>query len=618
MNLVPRTVCASLLAAMMVSANASSFKPLTIDAQLDEAAGVFQGTILKTESFVENGLVQTRAFVRVDEVFKGKLPRVIKIVNEGGEVDNVGVLDGYNPQFKVGDERVLFVSRKHDGRLTASHGVVSFLQSDEKLLKHLRSKPAGNIKVMDLTDEAGDIDLAIGNSTINGGAPSSSALGLSTHSDGLGSRFVATDQGVPIQYLIDADALPAGITLAQATNAVYQALSAWSAVANVQFQFAGFQSFGVAASTISSDDGKIRVQLHDLYNSITDPLVLGRGGRYFNTTKLVASGWTTGGNVASNDFHASTCGFLVLKHTAFEVQNPVTMAEVLCHEFGHALGMAHSSETFPETNSLLANATMYFQLHGGGRGATLGAYDPPILRSQYPTNNTPPFTIPRILNAVTYPDVGFFVSGINEVEMRGYDLQTTNLTLVLTNANTGAGSFTVLSGNRIRFIPNGFYQTGRLDPAGNSTYGHVYARILDGTNASPYVLFRVLGLDADYFEEGIPANWMTQYFGDFDPDAGPNRHPGDDYDGDGLTNLQEFLLGTNPTDKASNLHFTSMTASQLRWEAKAYEPYELQSSTNLTTWGRTFPVIIPTTGTGVATLSSTNLAKQFFRLVKVP
>jgi hypothetical protein len=618
MNLLQRAACALSLVAMLASTNASSFRVLSLDEQLQGSVGAFRGTVLKTESFIEDGVIQTRAFIRVDESFKGKLPRVVKVVNEGGVVGDVGMLDGYNPQLKVGDEKVLFVSRQHNGRLTASHGVLSCLRSEETVLKQLRSKRAGNGKTVDLTDQASDIDVAMGDSTINGGAPSSTAPGLSTHSDGLGSRFVATDQGLPIQYLIDADALPAGVTLPQATNAVYQALNAWSAVANVKFQFIGFQSFGVAATTISTNDGKLRVQLHDLYNSITSGSVLGRGGRVFNTTKVSGSGWTTGGNVASNDFHASTCGFLVLKHTATEMQNPVNMAEVLCHEFGHVLGLAHSSETFPETNSLLANATMYFQIHGGGRGATLGAYDPPIVRGAYPTNNTPPFTIPRIINAVTYRDIGFVVPGVNEVEMRGYDLQSTNLTLVLTNVSGGGGSFTQLSGNRVRFVPDGFYSGAHKDPAGNSYYTLIYARVTDGTNASPYVMIRVLGFDADYFEEGIPSNWMTQYFGDFDPDAGPNRHATDDYDGDGLTNLQEFLLGTNPTDKASNLHFSSISSSQLQWEATAYEPYELQTTTNFTTWTRVYPINIPTTGLGSTSIDSTNLAKQFFRVIKVP
>ena len=49
------------------------------------------------------------------------------------------------------------------------------------------------------------------------------------------------DQGRPIEYLVDADALPAGITQTQALAAVADAFEAWATVAD---QYLAGVSFG--------------------------------------------------------------------------------------------------------------------------------------------------------------------------------------------------------------------------------------------------------------------------------------------------------------------------------------------------------------------------------------
>jgi hypothetical protein len=47
---------------------------------------------------------------------------------------------------------------------------------------------------------------------------------------------------------------------------------------------------------------------------------------------------------------------------------------------------------------------------------------------------------------------------------------------------------------------------------------------------------------------GMPDSWQMQYFGNL------NQPADEDYDGDGVANLQEFLDGTNPTNAASALY----------------------------------------------------------------
>jgi hypothetical protein len=84
--------------------------------------------------------------------------------------------------------------------------------------------------------------------------------------------------------------------------------------------------------------------------------------------------------------------------------------------------------------------------------------------------------------------------------------------------------------------------------------------------------------------QGIPFEWMTQYFGN-DTNAWPSASA--DADGDGLNNLQEFLTGTIPTDSASVLRvqLTQTTEGMfLSWPTQPGLTYQVQTTTNLTTW----------------------------------
>jgi hypothetical protein len=81
-------------------------------------------------------------------------------------------------------------------------------------------------------------------------------------------------------------------------------------------------------------------------------------------------------------------------------------------------------------------------------------------------------------------------------------------------------------------------------------------------------------VDAD--RNGINDDWEVQYFGHMGID--PNADP----DGDGLSNLQEYLAGTNPTNSASTLAITSITATGddlwVSWLAAYGKSYVVQTN----------------------------------------
>ena len=68
--------------------------------------------------------------------------------------------------------------------------------------------------------------------------------------------------------------------------------------------------------------------------------------------------------------------------------NSANLAEVACHELGHAIGLDHSPDL---------NALMFATARGHGRDATLGADDKQGVLSIYPANGGPnPSGPPRV------------------------------------------------------------------------------------------------------------------------------------------------------------------------------------------------------------------------------
>jgi hypothetical protein len=86
------------------------------------------------------------------------------------------------------------------------------------------------------------------------------------------------------------------------------------------------------------------------------------------------------------------------------------------------------------------------------------------------------------------------------------------------------------------------------------------------------------GLDADH--DGLPDAWENSYAPGA---AGLGISPDSDYDHDGLTDLQEFQTGTDPTNLNDRLNLTS-TQRLTRWLAKKDIRYQMRTSTNLTAW----------------------------------
>lgn len=623
---------------------ASATLPVSTADQVGHSDAIFRGTVVgATTARGNDGLIYTRTALRVTEALKGKFPSVVVVEHRGGQVGNEDEFYGLSPKFIQAGQYLLFVTRDPAGKLRSTQGHASAFRliptnstgagpaeydsPGQEILNEVRAMVAAGTTGAgaDVTDQA---DPGIITSQLTTGMLA-----------GINTRFLQPDRGEPIPVLIDAASLPAGITLNQATNAVQQALDAWASVTSLKFQIEGIVSFGQGADTITTPDQKLRIQLHDTYNRINSVNVLGIGGRNA-VTSATSAGWDLGGNVAGNEFRRSSYGYVVLEAGAPALQNPVTLAEVLCHEIGHALNMAHSSEVFT-SDPVLFNSIMYYQAHKDGRGAALGVYDPPVIQQCYPANTAPyilnPFPLHRVIDA-TSASSALNLPGINEVEIRGYDLQTSALTVVTNEHSASAGSL-ALVGNMVKYFPpvGNFADTDRIDPQIDlgvqfMFYAAVYARLTDGTNASPYTMVRVISLRRDGAAplDGIPDYWMVNYFGSAAPSAGNLSRANDDADGDGLTNLQEYRYGSNPKDASSRLQIADFTGDSLQFQAQGYELYEIMGSTNLTDWQVIKPFSPNITSLAYRTsLPQTNILatvsnlpvtapQMFYRIRKVP
>ncbi|WP_193214700.1 hypothetical protein [Luteolibacter marinus] len=558
--------------------------------QLADAIGDYRA-LSSTVFRGDDGRIWTRHSLSLNESLKGSAPATLEFSTPGGRIGHQREVSSLSLQLQTGGDYILQLRSRPDGsweplpfQTKSNPGTAGQKKSRRDFFK---GGARGSIPATPRAtrDSVGD----------NSGIPSSRVTPTGYfEASGVPYRHPTCDSGTAISCLVDIDPskLPAGTDTSAALAIVQSALDAWSGVSSLKFKIEGTTSFGTSPKNIDTPDGKIRIQLHDSYNAIASTSTLGNGGSTITGPDYIGTPGSAG-TIDGQPFVTLTQGYVILNHRSASMADPEVFAEVLTHEIGHALGLAHSSTDSNEPEPLLEDATMYYTSHGDGRGAAVRDYDVDRIQFGYPLD-TPPFSMNRTLRAViatsgnpkplnTDPQG----PGVDRITVTGDDLQGSPLTV-----NLISGDQFTLSGNSLIFTsPGNYSDTTTLTPeqiADGNYYFRALFTLSDGVNQSAFYRFDITGFQRDsYPADGLPNTWIYTYFGDFTVGApGSDRHPDSDPDGDGLDNRTERYLGTDPTDPASgpagfsfDLASRSVTLTPLR-----FAPYIIESSADFSSW----------------------------------
>jgi len=566
MNLLLRIPVVSLLVLASFSIRAASLLPETTAQKAKAADACVIADVVFQHSEPIEGNVHTRFVFRTHEALKGQAPDYFEAHTPGGEWGDFMHDDSRRAKLASGQRYLLFL--EVDGEvLRIRDGFAGAIPNDEVFLQDIqaiRANAQGGADLSDFAEEPISVSASV------------TADGLLNSGNGP-FRYILADQGRAIPVIADVSTLPSGITSEQALTALQNALNAWEAVCSIRFNLQGTETFTQSADDYSSSDGMvIRVQMHDNFNKISNASsTLGFGGSSFSVNL------GGGGTVNGKAFNRANYGYVVLDHPKSTLEDPVALEEVLTHEIGHVIGLAHSSETFPESDANLREAIMYFQAQDDGRGADVRSYDTTTILQSYAVN-LPPYSFDQKIRVTTY-DLSETLQNpeVNQVVMEGFDQNGDALSFVVDSSSSGAGSFSQ-NGNTITFTPANEYADSIVQDPNTQSFGILEGHFTDGVNKSATIEVWIIALLRDTrpsgAPDGIPDSWNNTHYGNI-------TGPGDtaDTDLDGYNTLQEYRIDSDPTDANSNLSITGFTPGAIQWVGRRFDLYRIQTRSDLTT-----------------------------------
>jgi hypothetical protein len=404
-------LCGLLLAAASATASATTIVVPTDDELFAASRAVVAGRVAEIRSRRVEGAIATYVAIDVETVFAGDLaPGRIVLREMGGRVgDDFTIVYGV-PEYAVGERVLVYLDTNDEGvwrtafMLAGKFSVVSRAGRDHVV----RRRDAEGVRALEPSGAGATTDVApldeyaaaltrraAARPAVASRGPAvpippeltvTPAIGAEqTHTNNFTllsgrPRWFEPDEGLAVNYKFK----PAPALLDRGEGGVRDALAAWSSIAGCSLrlelvddtELCGFVRDG--ESTISFDDCRNQIGSAPCTGVIAIGGASGRASdrKTINGVEFV--------RIVEADvvFNNQQDGCILARRLTFR--------EVLTHEIGHTIGLGHSSESGPEPNARLAEATMYYQLHDDGRAASVMPDDVDGATFVYPIAEVPP------------------------------------------------------------------------------------------------------------------------------------------------------------------------------------------------------------------------------------